>query len=149
MTNYLAVCSMGITRSVFLKQDISRLLVAQSTGGEVRNAGVTFYANTPLTQELVDWSNIILFAEEEIEQEAIKRFRFNGQKTIDLDIQDFYEQGRGCFAEDKYESVLDMMTNTGMFQEIRRIQAKQEIKERWNLRMVLDSRNLGQYIVRG
>ena len=147
MANYLFVCSMNVCRSVLAERYFRELLGRRNCPGEVRSAGVCSYAQKPLTQDRVDWSKVLFYMDNDIFSEIKKGFKINGQRLFNLDIEDVYEKETGRFIEDRLDSILDALVNTGFHKEVIRIQDKQEIRERWDLRRVLDSRRLEQYIL--
>ena len=60
MIKILFVCSANIDRSPTAEH-----IYANQTGLEVKSAGVSWYAQQPVTTELLQWADVILCMEEE------------------------------------------------------------------------------------
>jgi len=67
MTNILFVCSANIDRSPTAEH-----IYANQTGLEVKSAGVGWYAQQPVTTELLQWADVVLCMEEEHKNYIVK-----------------------------------------------------------------------------
>jgi predicted protein tyrosine phosphatase len=142
---YLAVCQMAMSRSPALARHLSELLQSEGMQGEVRFAGVHPYTRFPVTDELARTANLIFAADRTVYEEIIAKYP-KIKAPINLDIQDVYIPDIGEFSRMLFEPhILDLRETYGL-EESARVVRKQEIVERWNLRKVLESRNLKQYL---
>ena len=84
----LFVCSANIDRS-----PTAELIYSDRSNLEVKSAGVSDYAMTPISLKLVKWADIILCMEEKHKQKIENKYSDNlKNKIIDfLDVPDIYE----------------------------------------------------------
>ena len=84
----LFVCTANIDRS-----PTAELIYSDRSDLEVKSAGVSDYARTPVSLELVNWADIILCMEKKHKTKIKKLFSaITDKKVIDfLDIPDIYE----------------------------------------------------------
>lgn len=88
MKRFLFVCSQNRLRSPTAEQ-----LFSDRTDIEVASAGTNNDAETPLTEELIDWADFIVVMERSHRNKVQKRFRrvLGSKHMICLDIPDDYE----------------------------------------------------------
>jgi predicted protein tyrosine phosphatase len=86
--NILFICSQNRLRSPTAEQ-----VFADWPGIETASAGINTEAETPVTPELLRWSQIIFVMEKMHRNKLAKKFRahLNGKRVICLDIPDDYE----------------------------------------------------------
>ena len=84
----LFVCSANIDRSPTAEN-----IYSGRSDLKVKSAGVSDYAQTPVSAELIQWADIILCMEEKHKQKIKKKFPdIAANKTIDsLDVPDLYD----------------------------------------------------------
>lgn len=145
---YLAVCQMAISRSPAIARYFSEILQARNLPDDIKFAGVNPESRFLLTDRLAASADLI-FAADRLVAEAIQANYPPVKRLVNLDIQDVYLPGEpGKFSRIMFEPhVLDLREAFGM-PESARVVSKGEICLRWNLRQVLESRNLEQYIIR-
>ncbi|MFH2097331.1 MAG: hypothetical protein ABII24_02180 [bacterium] len=82
MFNVLIVCSWGKNRSVYLASYLGQ------KGYPVKYGGIYTESDNQITQELVDWANIVIFVQPQTKRDFEEQFRINKQKVIILDVED-------------------------------------------------------------
>ncbi len=80
--NLLIVCTQGQNRSKYLAEYL------QSKGYNTDYGGVNPEGVNPLTQEKVDWADIIITVREHIKYKFLDRFEPKGKKVIHLEVID-------------------------------------------------------------
>jgi len=87
MTKILFVCSANVDRSPTAER-----IYKNHPGLEVKSAGTGWYAQQPVTADLLNWADIILCMEEKHKQYIMEDFGdFISGKIIDyLDVEDVY-----------------------------------------------------------
>ena len=85
--NILFVCSANVDRS-----PTAEYIYANRQGLEVKSAGTSWYATTPINNDLLHWADVILCMENHHKQVLEKEFAdIVSHKVIDsLDIPDIY-----------------------------------------------------------
>jgi len=88
MKRYLFVCSQNKLRSPTAEQVFST-----RTDIEVASAGTNNDAETPVSAELLEWTDVVVVMEQTHRNKIQKRFRslLNGKRIICLDIPDEYD----------------------------------------------------------
>jgi predicted protein tyrosine phosphatase len=90
---YLFVCAANRNRSP-TAENVARLLAAQSgLDLEVRSAGLSPFSETPLTQQMADWADLIFVMEDYMARELEAFYGQDPRKIVCLDIADLYERG--------------------------------------------------------
>ena len=85
----LFVCSANIDRSP-TGEDIFK----DQLGFEVKSAGTEIaYATTPISEELIEWADVIFCMESHHRSSVLKINRKAANKTVVLDIPDVYHRG--------------------------------------------------------
>jgi len=77
MTKVLFVCSANVDRSPTAEK-----IYADHPGWEVKSAGVSLYARTPVSAELVEWSDVIFTMEDYQRQRIMYKFADIADKTV-------------------------------------------------------------------
>ena len=144
---YLAVCQMAISRSPAIARDFSEILQARNLPDEIKFAGVNPESRFPLTDRLADSADLIFAADRNVEEAIVENYP-PVKRLVNLDIQDIYLPGEpGEFSRVMFEPhVLGLREVYGL-EESARVVSKEEIVLRWNLREVLKSRKLEQYLI--
>ncbi len=90
MTNVLFVCSANVDRS-----PTAEALFRDHPGIETASAGTGNAAETPLSDELVAWADIIIVMQPVHRQMIEQRFKssLKAQRVVCLDIPDHYTRG--------------------------------------------------------
>ena len=88
MTRILFICSMNRLRSPTAEQ-----VFADHPGIECDSAGINNDAANPVTDELVEWAELIFVMEKSHRTKLAKRFRksMGSRRVVCLDIPDDYE----------------------------------------------------------
>lgn len=88
MKRVLFVCSMNRLRSPTAEQ-----IFADHPGVECDSAGLNNDANNPVTDELVEWAELIFVMEKTHRTKLAKRFRrsLGSRRVVCLDIPDDYD----------------------------------------------------------
>jgi predicted protein tyrosine phosphatase len=88
LKNILFVCSRNRLRSPTAEAVFSR-----RADLEVASAGTNHDAETPLTQDLVEWADVIFVMEKSHKAKVQRRFRtsLKGRRVVCLDIPDNYQ----------------------------------------------------------
>lgn len=81
----LVICNWGKNRSGYLASYLGQ------KGYTVKFAGINPETDNPVTQDLVDWSTVIIFIQPQIKTEFLTRFRADKQRLITLDVEDRIE----------------------------------------------------------
>ncbi len=90
---YLFVCAANRNRSPTAADVAQALAEQKALDIEVRSAGLTPFAERPLTQEMADWADLIFVMEDYMAQELETTYGQDPRKIVSLDIPDFYERG--------------------------------------------------------
>ena len=87
MTKILFVCSANVDRSPTAEH-----IYSNHPGWKVKSAGVSLYARTPVSAELVEWSDIIFTMEDYQRQRIMYKFAdvIAGKTIVSLNIPDQY-----------------------------------------------------------
>ncbi|MBT4577194.1 hypothetical protein HOB91_02600 [Candidatus Woesearchaeota archaeon] len=80
--NILFVCTQGQNRSKYLAEYL------KEKGYSTDYGGVKADGANPLTQEKVDWADVIVAVREHIKDKFLNRFELNGKELIQLEVQD-------------------------------------------------------------
>jgi len=80
--NVLIVCNWGKNRSGYLAGYLKQ------KGYSVQNGGIYKESNNPVSSEMVDWSEVIIFVQPQIKEDFKKLFKISGQKIVILDVED-------------------------------------------------------------
>jgi predicted protein tyrosine phosphatase len=80
--NVLIVCTQGQNRSKYLAKYLRK------KGYTTDYGGVDCEGFNPLSQEKVDWADIIVAVRERIKNKLIDRFDIKGQRVINLEVID-------------------------------------------------------------
>lgn len=80
--NVLIVCNWGKNRSGYLAEYLKQ------KGYSVQNGGIYKESDNPVSSEMVDWSEVIIFVQPQTKEDFEKLFRISGQKIIILDVED-------------------------------------------------------------
>lgn len=83
--NILTICSWGKNRSSYLAAYL------QQKGYIVKFGGIHLGSDTPVTQDTVDWSNVLIFVHPQIEKEFLERFQVKNQRMTTLNVDDHIE----------------------------------------------------------
>jgi predicted protein tyrosine phosphatase len=83
--NILAICNWGNNRSRYIATYLER------KGYATRFGGLDEKSHTRITQADVNWSNVLIFVQPQIQRLFLKRFRVNNQRIISLDVEDRIE----------------------------------------------------------
>ena len=146
MTNYLFICRLNARRSKKCAKVFSSLLKQENVEGKVKSAGMwadsDSYDGRQVSRKLCSGADRIFVMEEWMAAELIKDHQADKDKIINLDILDVYKGGR--FAQEGLDWTLDCEWYRGREDEIR---DRPEIQGKWDLIMVIQARNLGQYIL--
>jgi predicted protein tyrosine phosphatase len=88
MKHVLFICSQNRLRSPTAEQ-----VFAQTPGFDVASAGLSPEAATPVSPELLEWSDVIFVMERTHRNKLAKKFRahLKGKRVICLDIPDEFE----------------------------------------------------------
>ena len=85
MTKILFVCSANVDRSPTAER-----IYKNKPGMEVKSAGVSLYATTPISAELIQWADVVLCMSKWQKMEIEKRFVIENTVIDYLDIEDDY-----------------------------------------------------------
>lgn len=80
--NILVVCHWGKNRSKYLASYL------QQTGYNVQYGGVIPESENRITQEMVSWSEYVIFVHPNIQKEFSQYFKINNQECITLNVED-------------------------------------------------------------
>lgn len=82
MKNVLLVCNYGRNRSRHLAGYL------ESKGYATQFAGVSDYTDNKVSQEMVDWADVIVCVKPEIAQRFKEMFTYDTKRLIELDVED-------------------------------------------------------------
>jgi predicted protein tyrosine phosphatase len=87
---YLFVCAANLNRSP-TAEDVFRTLAAQAgVEVEVSSAGLSPFAERPITKDLADTADLIFVMEDYMARELETRYRQDRTKIVCLDVPDVY-----------------------------------------------------------
>ena len=90
---YLFVCAANRNRSP-TAEEVARVLADRNgLDIEVRSAGLSPFAEKPLTKEMADWADLIFVMEDYMARVLEATYGQDPRKIICLDIPDLYERG--------------------------------------------------------
>ena len=78
----LIICNWGKNRSAYLASYL------KEKGYLVQYGGIYPESGNLITQEIVDWADILIFVKPQTREDFDKRFRKGAQKLITLDVED-------------------------------------------------------------
>jgi predicted protein tyrosine phosphatase len=90
---YLFVCAANRNRSP-TAEEVARAAAAQrGLDLEVRSAGLSPFAERPLSKEMADWADLIFVMEDYMMAVLATTYGQDRRKIVCLDIPDLYERG--------------------------------------------------------
>ena len=90
--HYLFVCAAHPNRSPTAAEVFRTLAARAGFAVEVSSAGLSPYAEQPVTKELADRADLIFVMEDYMARELETRYGQNPAKTVCLDIPDLYDR---------------------------------------------------------
>lgn len=80
--NILIVCNWGKNRSSYLAQYLKQ------KGYAVKYGGIFKESDNPITQDKVNWSDVLIFVQPQTKEDFEKQFKITEQKIAILDVED-------------------------------------------------------------
>jgi len=87
-TKVLVVCSKGMNRSKYLAKYLRRKGYSTRHGGVEPYENLNWWKWNPISQEKVDWAEVIILIRKRLKKTLQKKFKVRNKRLIVLDVTD-------------------------------------------------------------
>lgn len=154
--NYLFICAQNQVRSPCAAQCFQRLLEERGIQAEVESAGLLANGYRMVDDEMLAQADSIFIMDDNCLDMLLRKFpqmKERLDKIINLEILDCYDKHTYKFSDEYFEKIVirkiqhRFKNDPQKAAEIElQYRNRPEIKEKWSLEKVLESRHLEQYI---